>query len=35
VRLSHFPDQPSAREYGRNLKGKGVIDDFYVTHYVR
>jgi cell division septation protein DedD len=35
VRLSHFPDQQSAREYGRRLKIKGVIDDFYVTHYAR
>jgi hypothetical protein len=35
VRISHFPDQQSAREYGRNLKWKGVIDDFYVTNYAR
>lgn len=35
VRISHFPDQQSAREYGRNLKWKGLIDDFYVTNYVR
>jgi len=35
VRIAHFPDQPSAREYGRNLKWKGVIDDFYVTGYSR
>jgi hypothetical protein len=35
VRIAHFPDQPSAREYGRNLKWKGVIDDFYVTAYSR
>ena len=35
VRLSHFPDQPSAREYGRDLKRKGLIDDFYVTNYAR
>jgi hypothetical protein len=35
VRISHFPDQQSAREYGRKLKGKGLIDDFYVTSYVR
>jgi hypothetical protein len=35
VRISHFPDQQSAREYGRSLKGKGLIDDFYVTSYVR
>jgi hypothetical protein len=35
VRISHFPDQQSAREYGRNLKWKGLIDDFYVTGYAR
>jgi hypothetical protein len=35
VRISHFPDQQSAREYGRNLKWKGLIDDFYVTNYLR
>jgi hypothetical protein len=35
VRISHFPDQQSARDYGRNLKWKGLIDDFYVTNYVR
>jgi hypothetical protein len=35
VRISHFPDQESARNYGRNLKWKGLIDDFYVTNYVR
>lgn len=35
VRISHFPDQQSARDFGRSLKGKGVIEDFYVTNYVR
>jgi cell division septation protein DedD len=35
VRISHFPDQQAARDYGRSLKGKGVIVDFYVTNYVR
>lgn len=35
VRISHFPDQQSARDYGRNLKWQGLIDDFYVTNYVR
>lgn len=35
VRISHFPDQQAARDYGRTLRGKGVIDDFYVTNYVR
>jgi hypothetical protein len=31
VRIAPFPDQQSAREFGRDLKWKGVIDDFYVT----
>jgi hypothetical protein len=35
VRVSHFPDLSTAREYGRKLKGKGVIEDFYVTNNVR
>jgi hypothetical protein len=35
VRIANFPDQQSAREYGRNLKWEGVIDDFYVTGYSR
>jgi hypothetical protein len=35
VRIAHFPDQQSARDYGRNLKWKGVVDDFYVTRYSR
>jgi septal ring-binding cell division protein DamX len=35
VRISHFPDQQSAREYGRRLKDQNLIDDFYVANYVR
>ncbi len=35
VRISRFPDQQSARDVGRELKTKGVIDDFYVTNYVK
>jgi cell division septation protein DedD len=35
VRISHFRDQQSARDFGRSLKDKGVIKDFYVTNYVR
>lgn len=31
VRIASFSDPESAREFGRNLKGKGLIDDFYVT----
>ena len=35
VRISHFRDQQSARDFGRSLKGRGLIEDFYVTNYVR
>jgi len=35
VRLSHFADKASARAYGESLKGKGIIDDFYVANYER
>ena len=35
VRIAAFPDPQSAREFGRDLKWKGVIDDFYVTGYSR
>ncbi|MFO7708510.1 MAG: SPOR domain-containing protein [Desulfobacterales bacterium] len=35
VRIAHFPDRPSAREFGSRLKQKGVIEDFYVTNYSR
>jgi hypothetical protein len=31
VRIARFADPQSAREFGRSLKGKGIIDDFYVT----
>jgi hypothetical protein len=31
VRIAAFPDPQSAREFGRDLKWKGLIDDFYVT----
>jgi len=35
VRISHFASKVSAREYGKRLKIKGVIDDFYVANYER
>jgi hypothetical protein len=35
VRISHFRDQQSARDFGRSLKRRGLIEDFYVTNYVR
>lgn len=31
VRIGHFPDKQAAREYGSGLKGKGLIEDFYVA----
>jgi hypothetical protein len=31
VRIAPFPDPQAAREFGRDLKWRGVIDDFYVT----
>jgi hypothetical protein len=33
VRVSHFADKQSARQYGEALKAKGIIKDFYVTNY--
>ena len=35
VRVSHFPDKKSARQYGDSLKTQGVIDDYYVANYQR
>jgi hypothetical protein len=35
VRIAHFPDPQSARDFGARLKQKGIIEDFYVTHYTR
>ena len=33
VRVSHFASKASAREYGKRLQLKGIIDDFYVANY--
>ncbi len=35
VRISHFADKESAVAYGKSLKAKGFIDDFYVANYSR
>jgi hypothetical protein len=35
VRIAHFPDPPSARDFGARLKQKGIVEDFYVTNYTR
>jgi hypothetical protein len=33
VRISHFADKKSARDFGESLKAKGVIDDYYVANF--
>jgi hypothetical protein len=35
VRISHFPDSQSARDFGARLKQQGVIEDFYVANDTR
>lgn len=35
VKVSHFPTKAQARQYGDQLKSKGLIDDFYVANYQR
>ena len=34
VRVSHFPDKKTARDYGESLKAKGIIDDYYVANFI-
>ncbi|MDH3878811.1 MAG: SPOR domain-containing protein, partial [Desulfobacterales bacterium] len=34
VRVSHFPDKKSAKDFGESLKAKGIIDDYYVANFV-
>ncbi|MGD9057602.1 MAG: SPOR domain-containing protein [Desulfobacterales bacterium] len=34
VRVSHFADKKSARDFGESLKTRGIIDDYYVANYV-
>jgi hypothetical protein len=33
VKISHFATRAAAREFGEQLKTKGLIDDFYVANY--
>ncbi len=33
VKVSHFASREAAQGYGRELKSKGLIDDFYVANY--
>lgn len=33
VRISRFEGKQEAKEYGEDLKNKGIIDDFYVANY--
>ncbi len=34
VRVSHFPDKQSARDFGEALKAKGIIEDYYVANFI-
>jgi hypothetical protein len=34
LKLSHFPDKKSARDFGESLKAKGIIDDYYVANFM-
>ena len=34
VRVSHFADKKSARDFGESLKTSGIIDDYYVANYI-
>jgi hypothetical protein len=34
VRVSHFPDKNSARDFGESLKTKGIIDDYYIANFI-
>jgi hypothetical protein len=34
VRIAHFPDKKSARDFGESLKAKSIIDDYYVANYI-
>jgi hypothetical protein len=34
VRVSHFPDKKSARDFGEALKAKRIIDDYYVANFI-
>jgi len=34
VRISHFRDKKSARDFGESLKTKGIIDDYYVANFI-
>jgi hypothetical protein len=33
VKVSHFPTREAAQRFGRDLKSKGLIDDFFVANY--
>jgi hypothetical protein len=34
VRISHFADKKSARDFGESLKARGTIDDYFVANFV-
>ena len=33
VKVSHFPTREAAQRFGRDLKSRGLIDDFFVSNY--
>ena len=34
VRIAHFPDKKTARDFGESLKARGIIEDYYVANYI-
>ncbi len=34
VRISHFADKKTARDFGESLKARKIIDDYYVANYI-
>jgi len=34
VRVSHFADKKSARDFGESLKSRGIIDDYYIANFI-
>jgi hypothetical protein len=34
VRVSHFADKKSARDFGESLKVRGIIDDYYIANFM-
>ncbi len=34
VRVSHFADKKSARDFGESLKARGIIEDYYIANFI-